>query len=150
MKVILLQDVKKQGKKGDVVEVSDGYGRNYLIKNGLAKEASAAALNQLKSKKKAEARMAAEHLEESKETKAAIEKENVIVEIKVKLGEDGRLFGAITPKQIADELEDQYDIQVDRRKIQLKENLSAVGNYEVPIKLHPDVQAAIKVNVIGE
>src|SRR5699024_8669405 len=118
MKVILLKDVKKQGKKGDVIEVSDGYGRNYLIKNNLAKVADGAALNQLKSKKEAEARLAKEELAESKEIKEAIEK--------------------------------QYNIDVDRRKIQLGENLNSLGRYNVPVKLHSEVSADIKVHIVEQ
>ena len=150
MKVILLKDVKKQGKKGDVIEVSDGYGRNYLIKNNLAKVADGAALNQLKSKKEAEARLAKEELAESKETKEAIEKEGTVVTIAAKTGEDGRLFGTIPSKQIAEELEKQYNIEVDRRKIQLGENLNSLGRYNVPVKLHSEVTADIKVHIVEQ
>lgn len=150
MKVILLKDVKKQGKKGDVVEVSDGYGRNYLIKNNLAKMADGAALNQLQSKKEAEARVAKEELTESKQVKEAIEKEDTVVTISAKTGEDGRLFGTIPSKQIAEELEKQYGIKVDRRKIQLSENLSSLGSYNVTVKLHTKVSADIKVHVVGQ
>lgn len=147
MKVILLEDVKKQGKKGQVIEVSEGYGRNYLIKNNLAVLADNAAMNQLKSKKKAQARIAKEEFEEAEKTKKAIEEKNVTVVIDVKIGEDGRLFGAIPPKQIADELAKQYDIEIDRRKIQLKENITAIGRYNVPVKLHHDVIANIDLQV---
>lgn len=150
MKVILLKDVKKQGKKGEVVEVSDGYGRNYLIKNNLAKMADGAALNQLQSKKEAEARVAKEELTESKLVKEAIEKEDTVVTISAKTGEDGRLFGTIPSKQIAEELEKQYGIKVDRRKIQLSENLSSLGSYNVTVKLHTKVSADIKVHVVDQ
>lgn len=150
MKVILLKDVRKQGKKGDVIEVSAGYGRNYLIKNGLAKEADSAALNQLKARNKAVARQEAENLQEAKKIKEQIEKEETIVEIKTKAGQDGRLFGTIPPKQIADALNKQYNIKVDRRKIQLAQNLSSLGYHNVDIKLHQDVNAVIKVNVTAE
>lgn len=147
MKVILLKDVKKQGKKGDVIEVSDGYGRNYLIKNGLAKAADNAALNQLKSKQQAEDRLAKEELEKSKKLKEAIEEDKSVVKIKVKSGEAGRLFGTIPSKQIADELNKQHGIKVDRRKIQLDENLAALGKYNIAIKLHSEVTAKIKVHI---
>lgn len=150
MKVILLKDVKKQGKKGEVVEVSDGYGRNYLIKNNLAKMADGAALNQLQSKKEAEERVAKEELTESKQVKEAIEKEDTVVTISAKTGEDGRLFGTIPSKQIAEELEKQYGIKVDRRKIQLSENLSSLGSYNVTVKLHTKVSADIKVHVVDQ
>lgn len=150
MKVILLQDVRKQGKKGDVIEVNPGYGRNYLIKNNLAKEADAAALNKLKSQQKANARKAEEEHQEALQLQQEINRESSVVTIPVKIGEEGRVFGTITSKQIAEELEKQHKIQVDRRKIQLDENLAAVGDYEVPIKLHPEVIAEIKVRVIEE
>lgn len=149
MKVILLEDVKKQGKKGDVIEVSDGYGRNYLIKNNLAILADGAALNQLKSKQKADARQEAENLETAKQNKQLIEAEETVVEIVAKTGEDGRLFGTIPSKQIADELKKQYDIKIDRRKIELNENLSSLGYHKVPVKLHTDVTATIKVHIIS-
>lgn len=150
MKVILLEDVRKQGKKGDVIEVSPGYGRNYLIKNGLAVLADGKAMGQLKAKRKAEAKLEAEELAEAKELKELIEKEETVVEVKARSGEDGRLFGTVTSKQIADELKKQYDIKVDRRKIQLENNLSALGFYNVLIKLHPEVDANIRVQVVEE
>lgn len=150
MKVILLKDVKKQGKKGDVVEVSDGYGRNYLIKNNLAKLADGAALNQLKSKQAADERLAQEELAEAKELKSQIEKDESVVTISAKTGEDGRLFGTIPSKQIAEELEKQHGIKIDRRKIQLEENLNALGRYNVTVKLHSEVSAVIKVHVVEQ
>lgn len=149
MKVILLQDVKKQGKKGEVIDVAEGYGRNYLIKNKMAKLADNAAMNQLKSKQKAQARIAAEELEHAKTLKKELEKENVVVKLAVKVGDEGRLFGAITSKQIAEELQNQYDIEIDRRKIQLDNNISAIGNYKIPIKLHQDVSANIDIIIEG-
>ena len=148
MKVILLEDVKKQGKKGQVVEVSEGYGRNYLIKNNLAKLADTAALNQLASKKKAMARIEQEELEIARKQKDQIENDDVLVKIPVKIGEDGRLFGAIPPKQIAEELSKQYGIDIDRRKIHLKDNITAIGKYDVPVKLHHEVIANIAVQAI--
>lgn len=150
MQVILLEDVRKQGKKGDLIEVSDGYGRNYLIKNGLAKEATPAALNQLKSKKKAQKRLEEEELEEAKQLKQQIEADDAVVVIKVKSGEDGRLFGTITSKQVAEALEDQHQIKIDRRKIQMDENLAALGRYQVDFKPHPDVATKITVNIEAE
>ena len=127
MKVILLQDVKKQGKKGQLIEVSDGYGQNFLIKNGLAKLADHGAINQLNAEKKAKARLDAEELEAAKQLKEQIEDEKTIVTIKAKSGEDGRLFGTIPSKQIAEELNKQYNIKIDKRKIHLEQNLSALG-----------------------
>lgn len=150
MKVILLQDVKKQGKKGDIIEVSDGYGRNYLVKNGLAKVADNAAINQLKSKKKADKKAAEEERQEALEVKDELDKEETVATISAKVGEDGRLFGAITSKQIASALDKQHGIKVDRRKIQMDENLTALGQYKIPIKLHPEIDGDIRVHVVEE
>lgn len=150
MKVILLEDVKKQGKKGEVIEVSPGYGRNYLIKNGLAKEATTGALNQLKSIKKAEEQQAAEDKAEAKKLKEQLEKEDTVVTVKAKAGEGGRLFGAITSKQIAEALNQQYEIKIDRRKIEMDNNLTALGFYNIPIKLYAGVDTTIRVNVIEQ
>ena len=136
MKVILLEDVRKQGKKGEVIDVSDGYGNNYLIKNGLAKLADSSALNALNAQKKAQKKVEAEELAEA-----------TVVNIKTKTGEDGRLFGTIPSKQIADELKKQFDIKVDRRKINMENNLSSLGFHNVEIKLHTDVTANIRVQV---
>lgn len=150
MKVILLQDVKKQGKKGQMIEVSEGYGRNFLIKNGLAKLADNAAVNQLNAENKAKARLAAEELEECKQLKLKIEDEKTVVTIKAKSGNDGRLFGTIPSKQIAEELAKQHNLKIDKRKIQLEHNLSALGYHHVEAKLHPEVVVKINVHVIEE
>lgn len=147
MKIILLQDVKKQGKKGQVVEVSDGYGRNYLIKNGLGKLADNASMSQLEAQNAAKRRLAAEELAEAKVLKETIEKEETVVVIKAKAG-DGRLFGTIPSKQIAEELKKQYQLEVDKRKIQMPQNLSSLGYHNVEVKLHHDVTAKIKVHVV--
>ena len=148
MKVILLQDVKKQGKKGQMIEVSEGYGRNFLIKNGLAKLADNAAVSQLNAENKAKARLAAEELAHAKELKTKIEDEKTVVTIKAKSGSDGRLFGTIPSKQIADELNKQYGIKLDKRKIQLNQNLAALGYHHVEVKLHHEVTAKINVHVV--
>ena len=150
MKVILLKDVKKQGKKGQVVEVSDGYGRNYLIKNNLAKLADGSAIRQLNAENKARKKIADEELEEAKELKKTIEDEKTVVKVKAKTGGDGRLFGTIPSKQIAEELNKQYKIKIDRRKIQLESNLASLGFHQVEVKLHSEVTAVIHVNVISE
>lgn len=147
MKVILLEDVRKQGKKGQVVEVSDGYANNYLIKKGLAKAADSSALSELKAHKKAKAKIAAEELALAKELKSVIEAEETVVLIKAKSGEDGRLFGTIPSKQIAQELKAQFDVEVDKRKIELENNLASLGFHNVKVKLHPEVPATIRVKV---
>ncbi|MGX7109006.1 50S ribosomal protein L9 [Facklamia miroungae] len=147
MKVILLEDVRKQGKKGQIINVSDGYANNYLIKNGLAKVADSKAMSEFKAQKKAQEKLAAEELEEAKNLKVEIEKEETVVVISAKSGEDGRLFGTIPSKQIAQELKKQFDIEVDKRKIELESNLASLGFHNVPVKLHSDVSAIIRVKV---
>ncbi|RYC98638.1 50S ribosomal protein L9 [Facklamia hominis] len=147
MKVILLQDVRKKGKKGQVIDVPDGYANNYLIKNGLAKVADAGNMSELKAHNKAKEKLAKEQLQKAKELKEKIESESTVVVIAAKTGEDGRLFGTIPSKQISQELEKQYKLKVDRRKIELSENLSSLGFHQVPVKLHPDVMATIRVKV---
>lgn len=148
MKVILLQDVKKQGKKGQVIEVSDGYGQNYLIKNGLAKLANSSAMSQLNAENRAKARIEAEELAKAKEQKVQIEDEKTVVKIMAKSGADGRLFGTIPSKQIAEELNKQYGIKIDKRKIHLEHNLASLGYHHVEVKLHHDVLAKINVHVV--
>lgn len=145
MKVILLKDVKGQGKKGEVKKVSAGYAQNYLIKNKLAEEATPANLNKLKSQQKKAEITAQEEKQEAVDLKAALEK--VKVEITAKSGDDGRLFGSITNKQIAEELKSAHNIVVDRRKIELDEPIKSLGATKVTVKLHPEVTGTINVHV---
>ena len=148
MRVILLKDVKGQGKKDDVVKVSAGYARNFLFKNNLAVEATPGNLKALKARQsKAEEREAAEK-EAAEKLKNEIEK--ITVTIKAKAGEGGRLFGSITNKQIADKLKKDYKHKVDRRKIELNEPIRSLGHTKVPVKLHPEVTATINVHVVEE
>lgn len=147
MKVILLQDVKGQGKKGDVKEVSDGYGQNFLIKKGLAKEATASALSELKGQKKAQAREEAEVKAEAETLKKTLEAEGFEVTIYAKAGADGRIFGSIPTKQIAQALEKEKGIKIDKRKMQLATPIKALGYTKVPVKLHPEVSATLAVHV---
>ncbi|HIY58551.1 MAG TPA: 50S ribosomal protein L9 [Candidatus Tetragenococcus pullicola] len=150
MKVIFLQDVKGKGKKGDVKEVPTGYAQNYLLKNNLATEANKGNVAALKGKKKAQEKQEAEHLQEAIELKETLEKEDTVVEIKAKAGEDGRLFGSIPSKQITEALKKQYGLKVDKRKVDLKEPLRALGYANVAVKLHPEVSAKIRVHVVEE
>lgn len=150
MKVIFLEDVKGKGKKGEVKEVPTGYAQNYLLKNNLAKEANKGSMSQLAGQKRAQEKHEAEILAEAKELKAFLEKEETVVELKAKAGEDGRLFGSIPSKQIADGLKKQYDLQIDKRKMDLDEPIRALGFTDVPVKLHHDVTAKIKVHVTAE
>ena len=149
MKVILLQDVKGQGKKGEVKEVSDGYGQNFLIKKGLAKEANTSSLSELRGQKKAEEKHAAEVLKEAEQLKEKIEQEGFEVVIKAKAGADGRLFGAISSKQVVSELERQHQLKIDKRKMTMNP-IKALGYTKVTIKLHKKVTATLNVHIIEQ
>lgn len=150
MKVIFLQDVKGKGKKGEVKDVAVGYAQNFLLKKGLAVEATAQNLSELKGKTKAKEKEDAEVLEEATKLKEIIEAEDFEVVIKSKAGEDSRLFGSIPSKQIADALEKQHKIKVDKRKMDLKQPIKALGYTNVPTKLHQKVTAKLRVHVVAE
>lgn len=145
MKVILLKDVKALGKKDDIVEVNDGYARNFLLKKKLGIEASANAMNDLKLKKANDDKVAKERLEEAKALKEKIEAGQVKVSIKV--GEGDRAFGSISTKEIADVTEAQLGYFIDKKKISLPLPIKAVGTFEAKVKLHPKVTADLKVIV---
>lgn len=148
MKVIFLKEVKGKGKKGEVKEVAIGYAQNYLLKNGLAIEATPGNLKALEAKKNKQQKVAKEEHSEAMELKESIEK--LTVELKAKSGEGGRLFGSITSKQIVDELKKSHNIKVDKRKVELDEPIRALGYTNVPVKVHQDVIATVKVHVIEE
>lgn len=148
MKVIFTQDIKGKGKKGEVKEVSPGYAQNFLLKNNLAVEATPQNLARLEGQKKRAQKDAAEELKEAQQLKAVLDE--TTVEMKAKSGEGGRLFGSITTKQIAEALKKQKDIKVDRRKMELPDAIRALGYTNVPIKLHPEVTATMKVHVTEE
>lgn len=150
MKVIFLQDVKGKGKKGDIKEVPTGYAQNYLLKNNLAKEATKGSISELSGQKKAQEKKAAEVLAEAKQLAAFLAKEDTVVEIKAKGGEDGRLFGSIPSKQIAEGLKKQYDLKIDKRKIELENPIRTLGYTKVPVKLHTEVEGIINVHVVEE
>lgn len=145
MKVIFLKDVKGKGKKGEVKNVSDGYAHNFLIKQGLAAEATAAAMSSLNAQKKKEEKQAEVELENAKELKEKIEK--ITVELLAKSGEGGRLFGSITSKQIAEELQKKHKIKIDKRKIEMDDAIRSLGVTKVPVKLHSEVTATLNVHV---
>ena len=147
MKVVLLEDVKGQGKKGDIVDVSDGYARNFLIKKNLAKEANSSAINEAKQKREAEERRkAAEKAEAENLAKNLFGKE---ITLFVKCGDNGKIFGSVTSKEISEELlKSGFDI--DKKKIVLKENIKNEGLYEVEIKIYPEISAKIKLLVQAE
>lgn len=150
MKVVFLQDVKGKGKKGEVKNVPDGYAVNYLIKNGLAEEANRSNVSALQGQKKAAEKKAAEELEQAQELKSFLEKEETVVKLTAKSGEDGRLFGSITSKQIAEAMQKQHGVKLDKRKIELENPIRSLGYTKMPVKLHPDVTATLTVQVTEE
>ena len=148
MKVILLQDVKSVGKKGELVNVSDGYARNFIFKKNLGVEATSKNLNDLKLQKQNEEKVAAETLASA--TQFAKEIETKSVELTIKTGQDGRVFGSVSTKEIAVAAKEQLDYDLDKKKMQLKEPIKNIGTYMVPIRLHPQVTAELKVIVKGK
>ncbi|MCR4874762.1 MAG: 50S ribosomal protein L9 [Clostridia bacterium] len=147
MKVLLLQDVKAQGKKGEIVEVNDGYARNFLIKKGLAKEATAAVVNETNQKNAQEAKKKAAELQAAKDIAAKLDTKEI--EVAIKTGENGKFFGSVTSKEIADALlAIGYDI--DKKKIIIKDAIKAVGVYGVEVKIYPGVSFTINVKVVGK
>ena len=145
MKIILLENVKAVGKKGDAVDVSEGYARNFLIPKKLGIEASASNMNELKLKKQSEDKRKAEELKVAEDLKKSIEEKSVT--ISVKTGDNGKLFGSVTNKEIGTALKEQTGIKIDRKKIILNEQIKMIGERTVPIKLHPKVTAELKVYV---
>lgn len=148
MKVILKQDVKNIGKKDTLVEVSDGYARNFLIPKGLAVEASASKVNEMKMRQGAE--KSRKENEAANARKLAEKINGITVTFTTKAGDNGKLFGSITSKDIADKLKKEQKVQVDRRKIVLPEAIKTLGVYDIEIKLHAGISANIKVEVISE
>ncbi|WP_163538793.1 50S ribosomal protein L9 [Gracilibacillus sp. YIM 98692] len=146
MKVIFTQDVKNKGKKGEVKNVSDGYARNYLLKNNLAIEATQANLKALKAKQNKQKQKEQDEVEEAKQLKEKLA--NLEVKVTAKSGESGRLFGSITSKQIAENLKKAHNIKMDKRKIELDQPIRALGYTNVPVKIHPEVTGTIKVHVV--
>ena len=145
MKVILNQDVKGQGKKGDMINVSDGYARNFLLPKGLATEATKSAINEMKGKADAKAYREEKELEAAKALAAQIE--SVSVTIESKSGDNGKLFGSITSGDVAEALKMQGHIVVDKKKIVLHDPIKSVGEYKLSVKVHAGVSATLKVTV---
>ena len=142
MKVILLQDVKALGKKGEVVNVNDGYARNFILPKKLGVEANGKNLNDLKLQKNNEAKVAQEHLDAAKKLA-----EELKVVLTMKVGEGGRTFGSVSSKEIAEAVKEQMHLDIDKKKIQLKEQIKTLGTHIVSVKLHPEVTAELKVSV---
>ena len=145
MKVILLQDVKKLGKKGDVVSTSDGYARNFLFPRNLAQEATDSNLHVLNAKKDVERRKKTAEIEAAQ--KLADDLRDKVVKIDAKAGDSGKLFGAITSKDIADKINDQFNVKVDKKKI-VMDTIKIAGTYNIEVKLYPEVSTKMKVMVV--
>lgn len=146
MKVILLEDVKKVGKRGEIIEVSEAYGRNVLIKKGVALEGTPQNLNNAKQKLGAAAHKKQVDNDEAKVLANQLSK--VEVTIPVKMGDAGRVFGSVTAKDISDALEAQVKVTIDKKKIEIKDQIKTLGTHEVIIRVHPEITAPIKVHVI--
>ena len=146
MEVILLQDVKALGKKGQKVKVSDGYARNFILPKKLGVEATAKNMNDLKLQKQHEDKLAEQRLEEAKVLAGKIAEKPVVV--KIRAGEGGRVFGSVSAKEIAAACTEQLGFEVDKKKMQLSEPIRALGTTIVPVKLHKDVTAQLSVKVV--
>ncbi len=148
MKVILLEDVKALGKKGEIVNVNDGYARNFIFPKKLGVEATGKNLNDLKLQKANEEKVAQQLWDDAKELGKKLEAGKV--ELKIKVGEGGRTFGSVSSKEIAVAAKEQMGYDVDKKKIQLKEAIKTLGTHMVPVKLHPKVTVELKVIVTEE
>ena len=146
MEIVLLEDVKALGKKGQVVKVNDGYARNFILPKKLGVEATAKNLNDLKLKKANDAKLAAEILAAAKELAAKLDESKVTLSIKA--GEGGRAFGSVSNKEISKAITDQLGLEIDKKKIVLNDPIKSIGSFEVPIKLHKDVTARLAVKVV--
>lgn len=146
MKVILIEDVKSLGKKGEIVTVSDGYAKNKLIPGKLALEANGKNMNDLKLQKQHEEKVAQENYEAAQAL--AKELEGKVVKVSVKSGEGGKVFGSVSSKEVAKAASDQLGLELDKKKMQLDEAIKTLGYHDVTIKLHPKVSAVLRVNVI--
>lgn len=148
MKVILLENVKSLGKKGEIVNVNDGYARNFILPKKLGVEATGKNLNDLKLQKNNGKKVAQENLDAAKELAAELSAGKV--ELAIKVGEGGRTFGSVSSKEIAVAVKDQMQLDIDKKKIQLKESIKSLGTHIVTVKLHPEVSAELKVVVKEE
>ena len=145
MKIILLQDEKKLGKKGEIIEASEGYARNYILPKKIGVEATPKNLNDLKLQKANQEKVAQENLEAAQKLAAELATKQVVV--KIKAGEGGKAFGSVSSKEIAAACKEQTGIEIDKKKIQLSESLKSFGSYEVGVKLHPQVTGKLTVKV---
>ncbi len=145
MKVILLVDVKGTGKAGEIKEVSDGYAKNFLIKNKSAVPADSKNLSLLNQKKQSEEHKAQVRVDEATEQKNKLE--DKIIRVVAKAGKEGKLFGSVTTKEIAKAIKEGFGIEIDKRKIELESDIKTFGSYEAKLKLHPEVLATVKIAV---
>lgn len=145
MKIILLQDEKKLGKKGDIIEASEGYARNYILPKKIGVEATSKNLNDLKLQKANEEKVAQEQLKAAQELAKVLETKQVVIHVKA--GEGGKMFGSVSSKEIVSEFKKQHNMELDKKKIVLADSIKAFGNYEVAIKLHPQVTGKFVVKV---
>ncbi len=145
MQVILLEDVKSLGKKGEVVKVSDGYAKNFIFPKKLGVEANQKNLNELKGQQKRDSIIAQQQLDEAKAFGERISKETI--QVTMKAGEGGRVFGSVSSKEIANAAKEQFGFEIDKKKLQMPEPIKAFGTYEIPVKLHPQVTSILKVSV---
>ena len=146
MEIVLLEDVKALGKKGQIVKVNDGYARNFILPKKLGVEATSKNLNDLNLKKANDATLAAEILAAAKELAAKLDESKVTLSIKA--GEGGRAFGSVSNKEISKAITDQLGLEIDKKKIVLNDPIKSIGSFEVPIKLHKDVTARLAVKVV--
>ena len=147
MKVILLQDVKGSGKKGDVINCSDGYARNFLLPKKLAVEATSSNMTELNNQKASVAHKRAVNRENSSDLKERLEKVKIV--ISAKSGDNGKLFGAVTSMDIEKAVKEQTGIEIDKKKVVLSDSIKAIGSYEVTVKLFEDISAKLKVEIKG-
>lgn len=148
MKVILTEDVKSLGKKGEIVDVSDGYARNFILKKKKGIEANSKNLNDLKLQKANDDKIAQEQYEAAQELGRKLEAGKI--EVSIKTGEGGKAFGSVSSKEIAEEVKAQLGLEIDKKKVQLKDAIKTLGTHTVPVKLHPKVTADLKVVVSEE
>ena len=145
MKIILLEDVKSVGKKGELVELKEGYAKNFILPKKLGVEATSANMNNLKLQKQNEEKVAKEQLEAAQAM--AVEVEKMLVKLSIRAGEGGKTFGSVSSKEIAKGVSDQYGKEIDKKKIQMSDVIKTVGTHEVTVKLHPKVTAKLRVQV---
>ena len=148
MKVILLEDVKSLGKKGEIVDVNDGYARNFILPKKKGVEADSKNLNDLKLQKKNDEKVAQEKLDDTKALADKLATQSIT--IKMDAGVEGKLFGSISTKDVANEAKNQLGLEFDKKKVALPENIKSLGTYDVKIKLHPEVQATLTIKVVAK